>query len=139
MAYDSKKAVSSKDDRTGEHVSRQSFTRLSQMQFWHRKRNGGHRVPPLTRKLFATNTFERGKIIFLQLSDTGYIKPTSKDASCSEVVDQHKTDSGVILCMCVCFLYLFVCLVSLVYFVVICPFGLFSLIIFLRERKKTKS
>lgn len=44
------------------------------------KRGSEHKVPPLTKKLFATDGCRRGKINFLQWSANGYINFTPGQA-----------------------------------------------------------
>lgn len=54
--------------------------------------------------------YGRGKLGFLQWSNTGYINHTPRQASGSEVVDQHKSNSVGFACVCFLLLLLFCCL-----------------------------
>lgn len=57
------------------------------------RRGSRHKIPPLTKKLFAVNTCWEGKISFLQWSVTGNINHTARQTWCSGIVAQHTTGS----------------------------------------------
>lgn len=70
------------------------------------RRESGQNVPPLSKEVFATDTFWKKENKFSSLQYTEYINHTLMQAPCSGVVSEHKRDS-IFFLWAFCFVLLF--------------------------------